>query len=284
VAEVNKAGFGKTQARTRFLCLSNSKRGRKIITYGKGVTAIKELIGKAEDISRFDFAIMVADNEIDQTWINEQLYKKVEHKYLSELCHNLVMWSWTRKTNDVIFADGAEKTILDLALELTERYDSSIPLVTPAVQRVKLARLSIALACRLFSTSDGENVIVTPAHAEVVYDFLRQCYDKPSMAYDLYSESKDKPNRWITEHKQEIIDNFVAFKACKDWKQLRDILLEYEIIKKSELELQLGWSDADTRDFFGWASRNRLMFSTHQGYAKHPLWIQILKELGKEDL
>jgi len=278
IASINKIVGAKTQANTRFLCCSNPRgKGRKLATYSKGVLAIKELIGKVEDISRFDLAIIVADSEVDQKEIDKNYTKTIPHKYKSHLCHNLILWAWTRKKDDIVFMPGTEKHILELAYKLTETYHSDIPLVTPSVQRIKLARMAVALAVRLFSTDEeGEKVMVYPEHAEYIFNYLNRMYSSPAMGYDLHSEYKTKSVKFITANNQKLIDEF---RSMPNWKRLKDLLLEYELIKKNEVELQMHYNDVQTKDFFGWASNNRLMFSVHTGYAKHPLFIQMLKEI-----
>jgi hypothetical protein len=282
IAEITKIAGGKTQANTRLICFSNPRTGRKLSTYSKGVLAIKELIGKAEDISRFDLAVAVADSDIKQTDINDCYTRSMPHKYKSDACHNLILWAWTRKKDDIVFTEGTEKAILQLALDLTEQYDSDIPLVTPAEQRIKLARLSISLAIRLFSTDDsGEKVIVRPEHAEYVYLFLKRVYSAPAMGYDLHSEYKTKAERYIRAGYKDLME---AFKQFPDWKRLKDMMLEYELVRKVEIELQMKWTDTQVKEYFGWCGKNRLMFSVHTGYAKHPLFIQMLKEMGDTDI
>lgn len=280
IAEINKIAGAKTQANTRLLCCSNSRSGRKLSTYSKGVLAIKELIGKAEDISRFDLAVAISDSEISQQSINDSYTKTVPHKYKTDLCHNLILWVWTRKKDDVVFMPDTEKVILELALKLTEKYDSDIPLVTPAEQRIKLARMAIALAARLFSTdAEGEKIIVYPKHVEYIYHYLLKIYNSPAMGYDMHSDSKNKSYKFIDKNKSTIIDEF---KMLPNWQRLKDTLLEYELIRKNEIELQLKYTDGQAKDFFGWACNNRLMFSVHTGYAKHPLFIKMLKDMTEE--
>lgn len=288
IAELTKVVKARTVAKTRFLCLSNPASDRKMNTYSNGILAIKELIGAPEDISRFDFALTVADYEVDQMKINSYYMGETKpHKYTSDLCHNMVLWTWTRNRDNIIFTENAEKAILELSLLLNEEYDSSIPLIAPAEQRIKLARMSIALAARLFSTDDTmEKIVVKEPHVEVIFDYLRQAYNKPSMGYDLYSNSKMKAEKYIKTHYNEIMEEFKSFGSVSDpneWKRLRDLLLEYEIIRKTEIELYMKWDIESIKSFFKFVSQHRLMFSIHSGYCKHQLFIKMLKEMGADD-
>ncbi len=287
IAEVNKIKSARTVARTRFICFSNPASTRQMNTYSKGVLAIQELMKQPENISRFDFAMIVANDEVEETKINSYMNKQVDHKYTSKVCHDLVLWAWTRNNQTVVFDEGVEKLIMEKSLLLTAEYDSSIPLVVPAEQRIKLSRLAIALATRLNSTDSlGDKVVVMKGHVEFLYDFLKETYNKPSMAYDLYSMVRNKPEKFISENydilKNEFKTVFNTTMEPDNWKKLKDLLLEYEVIRKAEVELYMKWDNDTIKIFFDFVLKNRLMFSIHNGYAKHPLFIKMLKDIEKE--
>ena len=54
--------------------------------------------------------------------------------------------------------------------------------------RYKVARLAVAVACRLFSTTNGVDVIVTLDHVVAARDLLLRIYKSPKFGY--YSESQ----------------------------------------------------------------------------------------------
>jgi len=180
----------KTLCRTRMIWLSNPKK-RQMKFYDSGCQAIRELIIHPEDISRFDFILCVSSDEIPAEEINvkEPYYQteEIPHTYISELCNKLVLWAWSRRKEHITFTKKAEDLILEYAIEMSKKYDSSFPLVLGSTQRLKLARLSASLAIRLFSTNNGVNVLVKESHVHYIKDWLDIVYNKPVFGYGDYS-------------------------------------------------------------------------------------------------
>lgn len=190
IAEITKIQTERTTSRTRLIWLSNPRSGNSLATYSHGVQAVAELIGKAEDISRFDFVVSAAKDEVSIQDINRTIDPALlpKHVYTSDLCKLLILWAWSRKPEDIEFEDEAVRLILEYAIEMGEMYSSQVPLVEGANQRIKIARLAVATAARLFSTDEqGEKVIVKPCHVRFVYDYLDQIYSKPSLNYKGFS-------------------------------------------------------------------------------------------------
>ena len=77
------------------------------------------------------------------------------------------------------------------AVDLSNKYSSAIPLAEPADMRLKLARLSIAVAARTASTDETyENIVVHPEHVNFVVNFLQEVYDAPALQYDKMSSKE----------------------------------------------------------------------------------------------
>lgn len=192
VAEIVKIVRESTQANTRLIWLSNTRSGRPITSYNTGVEAIRELVGATEDVSRFDFALTVANNEVPSELINA-----VEHndttdseRFPRDLCRSLVLWSWSRRPEQVKFTQSATEAIIRTSVDFGKMYSSSIPLVQAENIRIKLAKISAALAARVFSTDDeGEDLIVDVAHVNCARQFLQMTYAKASMSYDTFSRT-----------------------------------------------------------------------------------------------
>jgi len=174
----------------------------------------------------------------------------------------------------VQFHADSIKRILECSEALGKKYSSTIPLVERAEQRIKIARLSVALATRLFSTDDGDRVLVYPRHVDFVNEYLERCYSKPSMAYDQYSASIKKSEEIGEDEVKTLEKSFYKF---PNWTNLRDIFLEYQIFRKTELMEQLGYGAEDTRELFKWLGKNRLVKSTTAGYVKSPGFTAFLK-------
>jgi len=200
----------KTLARVRIIVLSNPRSyGKRIEHYTSGVEAIKDLIGKNEDIARFDFAIIITQKDIDPHILNreESYHHTVEHIYTSELNSWLLQWAWSRKPHHIVFTNEGKRKILEKAEAMAEKYTDTIPLVQRSVQRIRLAKLCVALACRMFSTENGINVMVRPEHVEVVVSFLENIYDSKYFGYDNYSiiSKKDQTIQKANEVKAYIM-------------------------------------------------------------------------------
>jgi 5S rRNA maturation endonuclease (ribonuclease M5) len=171
-----------TFARTRLIWLGNPRHGgMDQFTYG--VDAIRPLIGNPEDIARFDLAMAVATGDVAPEDYNRPI-DVGELRYTSEACHTLLMWSWTRQPDQVVWTRGAEDRVYKLALEMGGRYVESPPLVQAANIRVKIARVAVALAARTFSTDDRyEKVLVSKEHVEDAVTFMDMLYALPSFGY-----------------------------------------------------------------------------------------------------
>ncbi len=187
VAEVRKIAGGKTNARTRLLSITNPRSTRKLSEYAHGVTAVQELMGSQEDVRRLDMAMGVVGGEVSDVVINRGSSLVVPHYATQALCSHLVTWAWSRQADDVVWASGAEEAVVEAALRMGRTYSSAIPLVEIADQRLKLARLSCAMAARTFSTDDGVHLVVRPPHVECVEAFLNQIYTAPALNYGAFS-------------------------------------------------------------------------------------------------
>lgn len=192
VAEIVKIIRESTQANTRLIWLANPRSGRPLSSYNTGIEAVKELIGAIEDISRFDFILTLASNEVASEIINTPSTYSTEdvNKYPQELCQSLILWAWSRTSEQIRFTDKATRRIIKLAIELGHAYSSIIPLVQAENIRLKIAKISAAIAARTFSTDEShENLIIKREHVECAGQILKMFYNKPSMAYDLFSKT-----------------------------------------------------------------------------------------------
>jgi hypothetical protein len=120
----------------------------------------------------------VAAEDINRRPITGELH------YTSEACHTLLMWAWTRQPDQIIWMEDAEEMVYRLAIDMGARYVEDPPLVQAANVRVKIARLSAALAARTFSTDeDCEKVIITEDHVEDAVKFMDMIYGMPAFGY-----------------------------------------------------------------------------------------------------
>lgn len=281
IAERTVVGMSrKTLARVRLIVLSNPRSsGKKIEHYTSGVEAIKDLIGKNEDIARFDFAMIVTQKDINEDDLNrESSYGGVrEHVYTSELNSWLVQWAWSRKPHNVIFTKEAKRSILEKAGEMSKKYSDTIPLVQRSVQRIKIAKLSVALACRMFSTENGIDVIIKEEHVEFVVNFLESIYDSTYFGYDNYStiNAKDQKIEETADVKSEIFKMAFAKKFIDKMLSCNEILFE-------DLMDFTGYSRDRTKDLRKFLVEQNCIKRIKTWYVKQPEFISLLKKLDKE--
>lgn len=205
-------GSSSTNAKVRLIWLSNPRK-RSMHLYDSGCDMVKELVGNEEDISRFDFILTVSSDEVRTEEINsleafDGNTRTKKHIYTSDLCNKLVLWAWSRKANQVKFEKDVERLILHYAVEMSKKYSPNFPLVLSSTIRLKLARLSIALAARLFSIEEeSSSILVKENHVAYIYEFLNRIYNKPSFGYGEYSSLFKEEERRETSHKTDIMDD-----------------------------------------------------------------------------
>ena len=214
VAEIIKIEKERTFARVRkiWLCNPRAERNRKISTYTFGVLCVPEVVGRAEDVARFDIFTAGSSNDVPLEVLNQVERPTCDHTYTTQRCRELLYWCWRREPEQVVWQEGAEDLVLKLATEQCRKYHSSIPLVEPGDQRFKLARMAVAWAARFFSTDETRQlVLIEPKHVEFAAWVMDQCYQHPAFAYDKYSKAKgdlDKPllPEEVTQLKKEMND------------------------------------------------------------------------------
>lgn len=200
IAQITKIEQKKAHARTRLIMISNPRTDRPVSAYNFGVEVLKELIGNLEDIRRFDFAVILSMIQINPIKINilSTARPNYESKYLDRFCKRLIMWAWTRKEEQIIFDKDTTDTCLKLATNLCSNFTDTFPLVDKGTMRYKLARLSIALAVRTFSTDNTmDNVLVRKCHIEYVYKFLLENYESTVFGYKDFSNAQIFANKVI---------------------------------------------------------------------------------------
>jgi hypothetical protein len=281
IAEITKIRTERASARTRLIMLSNTRDGEPLGSYNTGVEAIKGVFGHAEDVRRLDFALCVASGEVTPEVLNT-LAKDVPHKYTSDLCRDLILWAWSRTPEQVVISDVTVKTILHYAAILSEKYSSYIPLVESADTRVKLARLSVACACRCFSTDEKGNVIVLPEHVEFIYKFLRACYDSPFMAYDIYSARAKAETSF--ESDIELAQVYAGFIRLPGWMDAANVLQRVgNPFRGYELSEQMGLDNFEIKEMIHFLSRHTMIQTLPAGYKKLPKLNMLLRYISEQN-
>lgn len=192
IAEIPKIKKGKTYSRVRLIINSNPRSSLRMHQYSFGLQAAVELIGNPEDLRRFDWVLIVSEAELNESTINmlQKHRPSVPHVYNSDLCRRLVLWAWTRTTEQVHFTEEAQARILQGATDLCEMFTQAVPICDKGSMRYKIARLAAACAARTFSCSeDYESIIVQWGHADYIIKTLQRIYSSSTFGYLDYTRA-----------------------------------------------------------------------------------------------
>jgi len=223
VAQINKIQSRDTQARTRLIWIANPVDGSTVESYANGaMDALRALAHNPEDLARFDFAMAVASSDVKAEEINTRKPPHVTHRYTQRLCSQLVNWVWSRTADQIVWEPGVENYVLDVAQALGARYIPEPPLIQVENVRVKLARMAVAVAGRLFSCDDsGELLIVGREHVQAAERLLRGFYEMDSFGYAehsanvLYERAEAATNaRSVQKYLVANDDIFETLKSC----------------------------------------------------------------------
>lgn len=285
IAEIIGIERRKTHARTRLIMISNPRSDRSVSSYNYGVNIVKELMGNLEDVRRFDFALILAQQEIDSKVINDfqQNQDTAEPYYSSKICKKNVLYAWTRKVDQIKFEEGFRNQCLKYATNLCSKFSESLPLCDKGTMRHKLARIAIALACRTFSVVDDDCgiVLVRQCHIEYAYRFLNKIYNAPYCGYRDYSIAEEHHSQL-----QNIEQIKQTLKETKHARALVNSLLYAEKINIMDLQ---SWCEIDRDNAQRTLSllvRNRALFrdtSSQFEYVKSAGFISALKEILIDD-
>jgi hypothetical protein len=169
VVQVSKIRAAEVQAQVRLLWLANGRRAR----YANGIDALRDQMGQAEDLARVDIPLYIKGNvgkELDKA---QKTYGGLDDES-QEVLRWLVLWAWSRKADDVRWTRPARTAIWKHSKALSSDFTTTVPIFQPNEAGVRLARMAVALAARLFSTKDGHRLIVKSEHIEAA----RRLYER----------------------------------------------------------------------------------------------------------
>lgn len=208
LAEITKIQTQITNARTRLLFLTNPIN-KTIANYSYGIQALMDVIKAPEDIARFDYVLVVAHNEVPVHEINVRHSSTVKKVHSSQLEHDLIMWIWSRKSNEIKFSQDAIEKIYKLSIELSKQYSFSIPLIQGENIRIKLAKLAVAFAGRTYSNrEDGKYLFVDSCHVDCAISFLHLIYKKDASGYFSMSQLRKDLDMTYNEKDFDIINKY----------------------------------------------------------------------------
>ncbi len=178
IATIPKIKRATSPAHTRLLWTSNPKKksngqNNTIYDYPNGVSLIMDLVGTDEDIARFDVCVLIAKGKDNSSPLDEPELEC----HPADTYRNLIYWAWTRTAEQIIFEEGVEKYIVQVADELNDKYDTDVKLLGGEAWK-KLARLAVSCAVNCFShDGSGDNVLVRKDHVDWAAYYITLCYD-----------------------------------------------------------------------------------------------------------
>ena len=179
-------------ALVRMVSLTNikSKEGtiKPISGYPNGIAVLTELVEQAEDIARYDIALVLGDRGntiIDPFWTPQKAFD-------ISVYQTRIRWVWSRKVDQIIISEEVGRYILTCANILNQAYECHIKIFGTEAWK-KLARLSIAIAAYLVSTDDTyEKIIVEKEHVDYAVDYFNTIYNNPVFKLKEYVEHERK--------------------------------------------------------------------------------------------
>lgn len=288
MSDVRSSGIAKatgvitaeTTSRTRAIYISNPRNGRPLNTETYGVNAVLKLMGKTEDVRRLDIAMSVASGDVDPSFINKSIsdMPEVPHIYTSDLCNTRVLWAWSRRPENVVITPEATKRILSAATAMGARYSAKIPVVEAADQRLKIARLAVAAACCVFSTENGEDVIVKPEHVDFVVNFMNRLYCSKSFGYDKLSAQDTATSDASDANIKKLRTAFLTL-PLMDVNEMARILYQLPYFSRVTLEDYTGLAKDDLRVLLKFMTNNYLVDKVKGDYRRLPLGTALFEDL-----
>lgn len=245
-AQISKIASAETSARTRLIWISNPLSSTSLADSSNGcLPALRQLVPQPEDIARYDFVMAATSKDVPSSVINSTKHKNVRHRATSKVCHELIMWAWSRKSHQVKFLSGVEEYIYAAAEDLGSRYDPDPPLIQIANVRIKVARLAVAIAARTFSTDrTGNLIVVRRNHVKSAVQFLDSIYGELAMGYKRHSEiaaenrrkaekAKDEARKYLANN-QGVVEVLIAIGGTqfkkRDFEEFGDEDIQVDVI------------------------------------------------------
>jgi len=273
VAEIVKIHTQSTNARTRLLFLANP-HNKTVANFSYGIQAVPDIVKMPEDIARFDFALVVAHDEVSMHEINKprNLIKSMHSNVLEQ---ELVLWIWSRSTQEIAFSDKATALIYELSIKLSKTYSFTVPLIQGENIRIKLAKLAICFAGRVYSNKEkGKILFVDNIHVECAFIFFNLIYKKAASGYYALSQM-DKS--FDAEHAVGFKRIKRYFNTFRNRGELCKCLLANNNITITDLTEHLNQPPEIARELISKLLKHSCIVKKHSQYVKTPAFTQWLK-------
>ena len=130
----------------------------------------------------------------------------------------------------------------------------------------------------MFSTEDGEKVLVKPEHVDFVVDFMNKLYCSKSFGYDKLSEQEQIRTDTTDENISKLRAKFLSL-AIGDHNEMASILYQLPYFSRSTLEDYSGLPREDLRLLLKFLTVNNLVDKSHGDYRRLPLGTKLFENL-----
>lgn len=272
--EVKRAVTAETPCRVRAVMSTNAPKGNRLSTYGQGIAAIKDIMNN-EDIRRFDLAVCMMATDVKPEDYNKKLpnFPKIVDPTAAK---NNILFAWSRRPDEVVFAGGTVDRILEVATDLSRIYGhaTDIPLVSPSDQRNKVARLAVALAALTHSVDEsGQRVVVWPGHVDFINAFLRSVYNAESCALNLYARNSFKEEELDKEKFDKLTEELKKVDTLRGkikYRDFIDMFAKHQYVRQSDIENMLAIDRDEVKAIVSTLTRLHMIEGTNNGYRKKP--------------
>lgn len=277
VAQIPKIEKRMAHARTRLLMISNPRSDRPVAAYNFGVETLLELMGSLEDVRRCDVALVMSSKDIEAKTIADMAKNKPSrpHIYTSDLCRRLILWAWTRTPDQVRFDRDAEIACMDHSGTLCTTFSEALPLVDRGTMRFKLARLSAALAARVFSTDEDRQILrVKVEHVDYIFNWIMRMYGSNVFGYKDFSAAQ--------AFASTVIDPKVVRRRLLGTKHPKDLVEHLMHAKEINLVDLQDWCECesdDARALLSFLVRKHAVYRVQRWYVKTSEFIVLLKQM-----
>lgn len=265
-AVIAKIQKGKAPAKTRLLWVGNPRttsdgESQTLFDYPNGVRVCKDLFPADEDISRFDFIVLVPEPDADG-YISplDENGNPPDRKHLPTELRELVRWVWSRKKDQVVFDSLVERYIENRAKQLNKEFGTSVKIIGVEGAK-KIARIATSIAAACFScTDDGESILVKQEHVDWVEKFLRTNYDNDVFRLREFVQDEQKTNSFTEASALEFAN------IAKMYPMLVRALLHQSDMKSYDLQISSGMESTDYRQTIARMLQSGLVTQTKIGY------------------
>ena len=272
---VTKAKQGEHPMRTRQIYTANPKPPNTMASFSFPVRGIKDLMRPA-DMRRFDIVVCASRGEVEVDEVNQLQAERgeiVPPRIKKEHLKASIARAWTRNPEHVIWDDGAEAAVMDIATQLQKKFGCGDIPVIDIDAKDKVARGAVAVATMLVSTDETfEPVIVKPGHAHWIGMYLMGLYSAQAAMLDKHAQVAGKMER-IANIELDII--------LQEWQNLNPpepehlaemaiLIAEGEGVERDVLAAQVGVTPRQISTLIQKFKQHRFVKSTRKGYYATP--------------